>query len=112
MARIRGITVKLHVKTDAGKDGFNKQVWETTPVDVENVLVGEPSATDLTNATELYGRKAQYTLAIPKEDDHDWENAVVEFFDQKWRTFGIPVRGIEENIPLDWNMKVMVERYE
>lgn len=111
MGKLRGITVRLHVRTPNGVDAFNKQKWTEDTVDIENVLVGEPSATDITNTTELYGRKAQYTLAIPKGDDHDWENVVVEFFGEKWKTFGIPVKGIEANIPLDWNTKVMVERY-
>ncbi len=30
----------------------------------------------------------------------------------KWRSFGIPSQGIEDMIPLDWNKKVTVERYE
>jgi hypothetical protein len=51
-------------------------------------------------------------LGIPKEDEHDWENRRVDFFGEKWRVFGIPTKGIEDIIPLDWNMKVTVERYE
>lgn len=113
MANIRGITVRLHTKTDKGVvDGFNKTIWEDGYVDVDNVLVGEPSSDDITTTTNLYGRKAAYKLAIPKGDTHSWENTTVEFFGETWRTFGIPVQGIEGNIPLDWNKKVWVERYE
>ncbi len=34
------------------------------------------------------------------------------FFDKKWRTVGLALEGIEELIPLEWNKKVMGERYE
>ena len=35
----------------------------------------------------------------------------VEFFGQKWRTYGGVQQYIEELVPLDWNKKVKVERY-
>ena len=60
----------------------------------------------------LVGRKEVYTLAIPKGDTHDWENQVIEFWDKTWKSFGSPLEGIESNIPLAWNKKVTVERYE
>ena len=65
----------------------------------------------MSTAENLFGKKAVYTLAIPKGDTHKWEDSVVEFFGHKWKTFGFPIEGIESNIPLDWNKKVMVERY-
>ena len=43
---------------------------------------------------------------------HDWTDTKVEFFGKTWKTVGEPVEGIEENIPLRWNKKVVVERYE
>jgi len=51
-------------------------------------------------------------LAIPKGDTNDWENQEVRFFGERWRVIGMPLQGIDELIPLDWNKKVMVERYE
>ena len=60
----------------------------------------------------LVGRKEVYTLAIPKGDTHDWENQVIEFWGKTWKSFGFPLEGIESNIPLAWNKKVTVERYE
>jgi hypothetical protein len=59
----------------------------------------------------LNGKKALYQLAIPKGDTHQWEDAEVEFFGERWKTVGYPTMGIEEMIPLDWNKKVLVERY-
>ncbi len=36
----------------------------------------------------------------------------VEFFGRKFRTYGAVTEGIEALIPLSWNRKVKVERYE
>jgi len=112
MKRIKGITVILYDKIQTGTDGFDAPLYEEIPIEVENVLVSPASSTDVIDQLNLYGKKAIYTLAIPKGDTHNWKDREVEFFGEKWKTFGLPICGIEENIPLDWNMKVMVERYE
>lgn len=108
---IRGITVRLYVKTQTGTDEFNAPIYTETPVDVENVLVGEPVSEDIVNSLQLYGKHIAYTLGIPKGDEHDWDNVTVEFFGQKFRTYGGVTQGIEDMIPLVWNKKVKVERY-
>ena len=64
------------------------------------------------NSTSLYGKKAVYTLGIPKSDDHNWENAKIEFFGDTWRSFGIPLKGLDNMIRGKWNLKVMGERCE
>lgn len=108
---IHGITVRLYEKTPAGADAFNAPVYTETPQDVPNVLVGEPDAADIVNDLQLYGKRIAYTLGIPKGDTHSWEDATVEFFGQKFRTYGGVTQGIEDLIPLNWNKKVKVERY-
>lgn len=108
---IKGITVKLTVRTQTGADEFNRPIYKDTTVDVNNILVGEPSADDVVNEMNLSGKRIAYTLAIPKGDVHNWENTVVEFWGMRFRTIGIPTQGIDENIPLCWNKKVKVERY-
>ena len=112
MALIKGITVTLINKKEVGRDPFGKPIVEDVPIEVNNVLVNPTSTDDIVNQLNIYGKKAVYTLAIPKDDDNNWEDAEVFFFDKRWRTFGIPIEGIEHLIPLDWNKKVMVERYE
>lgn len=109
---IHGITVRLYVKSQTGTDAFNAPVYAETPIDVPHVLVGEPTAEDIVNDLQLYGKRIAYTLGIPKGDAHDWENAIVEFFGKKFRTYGGVTQGIEDLIPLLWNKKVKVERYE
>jgi hypothetical protein len=108
---IKGIDVTLYVKTQTGVDIFNAPVYEETAETVSNVLIGEPSTDDIVNDLQLYGKRLAYTLALPKGDAHDWSKVTVEFFGQKFRTYGGVIQGIEEMIPLSWNKKVKVERY-
>lgn len=102
----------LYEKKEIEKDDFNHPVYEEIPVEVENVLVAPANATEILDTFNLIGKKAVYNIAIPKGDTHKWENNRVDFFGKKWRVISLPQRGIEENIPLEWNEKWMVERYE
>ena len=111
MAKIKGITVVLFSKVKIGEDDFNKPIYKEVPIKVDNVLVSPVTADDIIDNTDLTGKKAVYTLAIPKEDKNIWEDCKVSFFGEKWRVYGKPVQGINDNIPLKWNKKVMVEQY-
>lgn len=110
--RIHGITIQLYERTQTGTDAFNRPVYAETAVDVDDVLVGEPSSQDIVDELNLSGRMLAYTLAIPKGDTHTWEGRKVGFFGDVFQVIGKPMQGIEENIPLRWNKKVKVARYE
>ena len=112
MSRIKGITVTLINKVQTGTDAFNKPIYEDKEIEVENVLVVPTTTDDIPSQLDLTGKKAVYTLGIPKGNTDQWEDVEVKFFNQRWRTFGIPLEGIEHLMRLDWNKKVMVERYE
>ena len=112
MGRLRGISIILYTKNKVGEDEFGAPVYEELPEVVNDVLVGEPEGSDVTDTLNLTGKRIAYTLAIPKGDTHEWRDRKVEFFGRKFRTFGEPVEGIEGMIPLRWNNKVKVERYE
>ena len=109
---LKGITVVLISKSQTGTDPFGAPVYGTVEKNVNNVLVAPVSSDDAINQLNLTGRKAVYTLAIPKGDTNVWEGHEVRFFNERWRVVGIPTQGIENLIPLDWNKKVQVERYE
>lgn len=111
MAAIRGIPVILYDRVQTGTDDFHAPVYSETPVTVENVLVCPVSTQDIITDLQLYGKRAEYELCIPKEDTHTWEDRVVDFFGQKWHTFGIPQQWQESQLPLAWNKRVKVERY-
>lgn len=110
---MRTVTVTLYEKTPDGEvDAFNKATYTETPVDVPGVLYAPSSSQEILDGINLYGKKAIYTLAIPKGDTHHWEDCKVSFGGNDFHVFGIPLEGIDENIPLAWNKKVTVERYE
>ena len=109
---IKGIMVILVDKISDGVDLFGAPIYRDAEIPVDNVLVTPSTTDDMFNQLNLTGKKAVYTLAIPKGDEHDGEDKEVRFFGQTWRTFGFVTQGIEHLIPLDWNKKVMVERYE
>lgn len=110
--RIRGITVTLYDKTKTGVDAFNRPIYTESEVQIDNVLVGEPSSEEITDTLNLTGKHLAYTLGIPKGDTHTWTDRKVGFFGGLFKVIGEPTQGIEENIPLLWNKKVRVERYE
>lgn len=109
---IKGVPIILCKKEKVGTDSFNQPIYKEKEIIVENVLIAPSTTDDIVTSTDLVGKKAVYTLAIPKGDTNDWENQRVKFFGNTWLVFGFALQGIDENIPLQWNKKVMVERYE
>lgn len=109
---MRGVTITLYDKVQTGVDAFNRPVYEDVATTVDNVLIGEPTTEDVINELNLTGKHLAYTLAIPKGDTHEWNDRKVEFFGEVFHTYGEPTQGIEHLIPLSWNKKVKVERYE
>lgn len=108
---IKGITVTLYERVKTGVDEFNHPVYAETTVNVDNVLVAPASSTEVLETYNLTGKKAVYNIAIPKGDTHNWQDSKIDFFGESWRVIGFAQEGIEDNIPLDWNKKWMVERY-
>ena len=110
---MNGITVTLYDRTETGKDALNHPIYTETAVTVDNVLVAPMSDEEVLQTYTLTGRRAVYQMGIPKGDTHDWTaGKKVNFFGENWRIIGLPQEGIEKLIPLSWNKKVRVERYE
>lgn len=114
MPRISGITVRLIPQVDTGvRDELDAPILaDGTPILVENVLIAPSSSAEILDSINLTGRKAVYTLGIPKGDTNEWEDQIVEFFGQRWKVIQFPLEGLDDLIPLSWNKKVMVERYD
>ena len=112
MTILKGIEIILVDKVENGVDEFNHPIFVDKEIVVKNVLVAPVKTEDVLNIVNLIGKRTEYQLGIPKGDTNTWENREVVFFGKKWRTIGIPQEGIESMIPLSWNRKIMVERYE
>jgi len=112
MRKPAGITITLYKRTKSGTDAFNRPTYTEAAVQVNNVLIGEPSTQDVTDEMNLSGKKLEYILGIPKGDTNEWTDTKVSFFGKTFRTFGEVTQGIEDLIPLAWNKKVKVELYE
>lgn len=109
---MHGIDILLKVKTETGKDSFERPVYSEEWVKVENVLVGSPSTEDIISELQISGKRLAYILGIPKGDQHVWVDTEVRFFDQTFKTFGKPLRGIDDLVPGPWGINVKVEQYE
>jgi len=110
---MNGITVTLYDRTTTETDALNHPIYTETATTVDNVLVAPMSDEEVLQTYTLTGRKAVYQMGIPKGDTHDWTaGKKVSFFGEDWRIIGLPQEGIEHLIPLSWNKKVRVERYE
>lgn len=108
---MKGMTVQLVVKTQTDTDPFGAPIYTEELVDINDVLVGQPTSEDVLSTLELTGKHIAYTLGIPKGDTHDWTDTDVVIWGERFRTIGIPQTGIQENIPLRWGSNVKVERY-
>ncbi|MDO4490727.1 MAG: hypothetical protein Q4B85_06655 [Lachnospiraceae bacterium] len=109
---MKGIKVILYEPVQVGINPIGEPICEERPVEVENVLVGQPTEQDVKESLDLYGKKAVYCLGIPKKDYHKWEaGSRVEFFGEAFRIIGKPIKGIEQLVPGPWNLRVRVESY-
>lgn len=108
---MKGTTVQLSVKTETSQDAFGAPVYTEELVDIADVLVGQPSSDEITATYSAYGKHIVYNLGIPKGDTHNWVDAEVVIWGDRFKTIGYPVTAEQENIPLRWGKVVKVERY-
>lgn len=110
---MKGTTIQLVVKTETSTDPFGNPVETEELVDIHDVLVGSPSTDDVTNTLQLYGKKVEFVLGIPKAimNDYSWSDREFIIFGKRFRTIGYPMTGEQANIPLRWGANVKVEAY-
>jgi hypothetical protein len=110
---MRGITITLVERIPNGEDDFGNATFSEEEVQINDVLVGEPTTDDIQNAQTSYGKVVAYVLGIPKGDEHTWTDGKVILpapFTGTYNVLGDATAGIEANIPLRWNKKVKLER--
>ena len=108
---MKGGTVGLVVKTQTGTDPFGHPIYSEEIVQINDVLVGQPSSDEVLSTLNLTGKRIAYTLGIPKGDTHVWTDTEVIIWGERFRTIGFPKTGTQANIPLRWGQNVQVERY-
>ncbi len=112
MSRIKGVSVVLHVRTaQTDPDPLGNPIYTTEDATVNNVLWNSSSVDDLVDKNRLEGTQELYTLSIPKGDTHVWLENTVTFNGKTYHCYA-ESEGISELTPLEWNKKVLVERYD
>lgn len=107
---MKTITVQLAVKTSNTTDPFGMPIETEELVDIAGCLVGQPSADEILQAHEMYGKKIDFVVGVPKGDTHSWIDTDVIIWGDRYHTVGYPETGIQENIPLKWGKNVKVTR--
>ena len=108
---IKGVTVVLHERTQSGTDPIGSPIYTTKDTEVADVLWSPSTVDDLIDQTRLEGTRELYTLCIPKGDTNTWLENTVTFNGKTFHCYA-ESEFIEENLPLRWNKKVLVERYD
>lgn len=110
---MKTVDILLINEVDTGyRDKTNRPITGEVATTVSGCLIAPVSTEDVVNTINLTEKTAVYQIAIPKGDANDWVNAKIYYNGNYYRTIGIPEEGIEGNIPLKWNKKIKVERYE
>ena len=114
MTMIPTETVILHERTAGGEDDFGQTTYTETDISVDGVIVGEPTTSDVESAISVYGKRLAYTLGIPKDDMHTWEDSEVTIRGRKFHTIGIMLQYTAGGMPgyWKWDKKIGVELYE
>lgn len=107
-----GQSVTLKVKTLTGADSFNNPTYSVQDATVDDVLIGQPTAEEAQTSIDLYGKRCEVMLGIPKGDEHEWEDTQVVFWGRTWDTVGPVIQGIEANVPTRWHKKIRCARHE
>ena len=111
MGKLKGVSVVLHKRTVKEYDPLGNPVYITEDITVNNVLWNVTTADDLISSTRLEGTTELYTLAIPKGDTNTWLENTVTFNGKTFHCYA-ESEGMDALIPLEWNKKVLVERYD
>lgn len=111
MGKIKGVSVVLHKRTVKEYDPLGNPIYQISDVTVNNVLWNVSTVDDLIDASRLEGTKELYTLAIPKGDANTWLENTVTFNGKTFHCYA-ESEGMESLTPLEWNKKVLVERYD
>lgn len=109
---IKGETVYLIETNQTDVDPFGCPVVSESEVQVDDVLIGNPSTEAVINELNLSGKHMVFVLGIPKGDTHNWKDKKVKIRGEIYKSFSFPLTQTAENVPGKWNTQVKVEKYE
>lgn len=113
---MNGKTVYLFDKIKTGEDPFGAPIYKEKREKIENVLIGQPQTTPITDSQNIQGKRGRFLLGIPKKDTHVWENKDVEFElcgrVYKCKTVAFAYVGQSELIPGPWKGYIEAEYYD
>lgn len=114
---LRGEAVTVLTPTQAGEDEYGQAVKSWASQEVADVLVCEPSTTDLgaglqTDARRPEGDSVSLTLHFPKAYAASLRGCRVGLRGRTFEVLGDPVALTEGNVPGRWNRAVPVRLVE
>lgn len=113
---MKGETVLLRTRREAGRDEANDVVWEYDPAEeVADVLVGPPASGDDADSTRPAGVRADFDLLFPRA----WPHRSLRGADVYLRGDPTPYHVVGDPLPVDggmtptrWNLVVPITRTE
>lgn len=103
---MKGETVQVKIPSISGYDAHNNAIYSTETVEIDNVLIGPLSSTELSGSTRPDGWDIRYNLYFPKTFEGSLEGAEVCVRGQWLKVYGAPDYYLGG--PTDWNRTVEV----
>jgi hypothetical protein len=109
----KGELVRIELTAQSGVDAFNAPVFETTLLEVADVLVSPGATRDIEQSNRPDGARLAYTLHFPKAFTEAFEEKLdglwIQVRGERLRVVGSPRAYAPELTPGAWNMPVEVE---
>ncbi len=105
---MKGETVIVERRAEAGTDDLNNPIYETTSSEVSNVLVCPGSTSDVIGSIRPDGAEVTYTLHFPKTFSGSLRGCRISVRGEWFSVIGDPKPYTLENCPTEWCMPVEV----
>lgn len=105
---MKGETVIVERRAEAGTDDLNNPTYETTSSEVSNVLVCPGSTSDVIGSIRPDGAEVTYTLHFPKTFSGSLRGCRISVRGEWFSVIGDPKPYALESCPTEWCMPVEV----
>lgn len=114
MGIVKGLTVVLHEKVEAGADDYGQTTYTENLVAVDNVFIQNVSDDAIVSNIDVAGKHNSFVLHIPIGDNHKWEDSLVDLpapYNITVKTYASGMIFREDLVPLEWNKQIKAEIY-